>query len=75
MQYNAAGDSLIAVGHAPLMLEPVDFSIEFPTKAKATLYVLDHNGAEVLKKIPIRKRSIHIKGAVHKTLYYKIIFD
>lgn len=75
MQYNEAGDSLITVGHAPLMLEPVDFSIEFPTKAKATLYVLDHNGAEVLKKIPIRKRSIHIKGAVHKTLYYKIIFD
>lgn len=75
MQYNEAGDSLIAGGNAPLMMEPVDFSIEFPAKAKATLYVLDHNGAEALKKIPVRKRRIHIKGSAYKALYYKIIFD
>lgn len=74
MQYNAAADSLIAVGEAPLLLEPVDFLLTLKKSQQATVHVLDHNGRRTNKTLPLRNGKLQLQGAAWKTLYYEVVW-
>ena len=68
MQFNDAGDRLLAKGTAPVLLEPVKATLTIPGKARVVL--LDHDGKRTAKTLPIVNGTFTIDGARDKTPYY-----
>ena len=68
MQFNDAGDRLLAKGNAPVLLEPVKATIMIPGKSR--LVLLDHDGRRTDKTLPIASGAFTIDGARDKTPYY-----
>lgn len=74
MRYTAAGDSLIARGGPPLLMEPVKASISVRRAGSATVHVLDNDGLRTGRTIPVANGSFTIDGAAYKTMYYEISY-
>ena len=77
MEYNAAGTELLAMGGAPILMEPVQTTVKLPKGAK--VYALDHAGRKTGKTIvPVKKgkdyTEFSLDGAEYKTIYYEIVF-
>ena len=72
MEYSESGDKLIAKGTSPLLLEPVDLTLHFPTGNDYTISVLDHDGIKTAQTIPINSKKAIIAGSEHHTIYYLI---
>lgn len=71
MEYNAAGDTLVAVGTAPLLMEAVDWSLEMPDLGDYEFMPLDHQGrAGTQKRIPVEGNTVSVKGGDYNTFYY-----
>lgn len=72
MQYSDSGDKLIAKGSSPLLLEPVDLTLQLPEGVDYTISVLDHDGNKTAQTIPINSQKASIAGSEHHTIYYLI---
>ena len=68
MQFNDAGDRLLAKGQAPVLLEPVKATLTIPGKSRVVL--LDHDGQRTDKTLPVVNGAFTIDGARDKTPYY-----
>ena len=68
MQFNDAGDRLLAKGQAPVLLEPVKATLTIPGKSRVVL--LDHDGKRTAKTLSIVNGTFAIDGARDKTPYY-----
>jgi len=75
MEYNEAGDVLVAKGKAPVLLEPVKAAIRLRRTDAARVILLDHDGRRTQKTLPIVGGAFGIDGAVDKTPYYLIEFE
>jgi len=72
MEYSESGDRLLSKGTAPLLLEPVDLTLQFPTGQKYTVSVLDHDGNKTGKMLSVQDGKAYISGSATKTIYYLI---
>ncbi len=69
MEFNPEGTAVLAMGKAPIRLEPVNARLTVPFTG--TLELLDHDGDAPASTQPVR-RSIEIAGAKDRTPYYRI---
>ena len=74
MLYNSEHTEILEVGEAPILLEPVDVSIDFSSvlKSKPTVYVLDHVGRKTKKTITMKSNAVELAGTANKAIYYLI---
>ena len=72
MEYNADKTTLVNVGTAPIVLEPVDLTLMIERKGKPKIHVLDHAGNRTGKTVPVRKGTAHLDGGVYKAIYYEL---
>jgi len=75
MEYNADHSELLKVGEAPLLLEPVKFSISIKGKDKPEVTILDHLGYETGKKIKSESETIILDGRKTQAIYYLVEFN
>jgi len=72
MKYEYEGDNatLVSLGEAPLLLEPVKASISFKGSEKFEATVLDHDGVPTPVMVPAEGNAFDLDGEKYKTLYY-----
>jgi hypothetical protein len=71
-RYNVDGTMLEATGTAPLLLEPVQATLEFAGAKPAQVNTLDHYGVPTGRNVPIAADgSITIDGT-YRTYYYEV---
>ncbi len=77
MQYNEAHTELLKLGTAPILLEPVEVTLNIKRKKgkSPTVYVLDHSGNRTGETIAVTKNSVYIDSKKYKTMYYEIEFE
>jgi len=75
MKYSDDGTQLLEKGTAPLLLEPVDFTLNLKRKGKAVLHVLDHDGLPTKESQRFDNQEIIIEGSRWKTMYYTVGFE
>lgn len=73
MEYNSAKTELLKVGTAPVLLEPVDVTINFKNKLAATIYVLDHSGNRTGVQVPVINGKAVVDGKKYKAIYYEVV--
>ena len=66
------GGTLIRRGRGPIMMEPVDCSIELKRDGTPTVHVLDHDGCRTGKVLSVVDGVIKFDGSETKTVYYEI---
>jgi hypothetical protein len=72
MSYSQSGDRLLAKGTSPLLLEPVNLTLDLPEGANYQVTVLDHDGNKTGQTIPVINNQLSIAGATHRSIYYLI---
>jgi hypothetical protein len=77
MRYNADGSEVLALGTAPIRMEPVRLTLTFTGKRKPKrVHVLDNDGRRQngIASYPIDPRTggVSLDGARDRTLYYEI---
>jgi len=75
MQLNEAGETLVAKGSAPVLMEPVKASIAIRRPGAARVILLDHDGRHTQTTLPVRSGTFAIDGARDRTPYYLIEWD
>ena len=75
-KWNADSTSLTDIGTAPVLLEPVQLSMEINRKVKSDpqVFVLDHSGNRTHKQVPVKNDKIVLDGNKYKSIYYEIVY-
>ncbi|MEQ9825425.1 MAG: hypothetical protein ABQ298_13660 [Puniceicoccaceae bacterium] len=75
MRYNEDGTELLNVGSAPILLEPVELTLQLPERATVpTVHVLDHGGTRTGHTLPVTNNTVHINGVTTHAIYYEITY-
>ncbi len=77
MVYSDDGEELTDLGHAPIVLEPVEARITLKGRPAATVRVLDHVGRRTEATVPVTTEggdAVFTIGAAYATLYYEVTF-
>lgn len=74
MEFTADGKSLVNVGKAPILLEPVRVNLHLKRRGNPIVYVLDHAGNRTSQTIPVKNGRFVADGARYRTLYYEVVF-
>lgn len=75
MQYDRERKELLSIGEAPILLEPVELTINFKTKRNATIYILNHQGERTGTSIAMKNGFANLSGKLHQTFYYELVWD
>ena len=65
---------IIERGQAPVVMEPVKATIRIDRPGRATVHVLDHDGARTGRVLPAQDGQFTIDGASDKTPYYLVTY-
>jgi len=65
---------IIERGQAPVVMEPVKATIRIDRPGRATVHVLDHDGARTGRTLPVQDGQFTIDGASDKTPYYLVAY-
>ena len=71
MKYNDAKTELLDNGKAPILLEPVNFSLSIKIRKNGKMTCLDHLGYKTNKLIP-NKKKWEVNGSETNAIYYLI---
>ena len=74
MEYNKEHTELLDAGKAPLLIEPVRFSLSTSRKKAPRITVLDHYGNKTPEIINYGGEEIIIDGGITKSFYYLVEF-
>jgi len=74
MRFNKAEDTLLDVGTAPVMLEPVNATITLRREGVFKVIALNHDGMRTTTTIPVEAGTFMLDGARDKTPFYLIEF-
>ena len=74
MTFDADHKTLLTVGEAPILLEPVNVDLRLKRRGKPTVHVLDHVGNRTGRKLPVLNGVVRIDGEREKTIYYEVVF-
>ena len=66
---------IIERGKPPVVMEPVKATIRIERPGKATIHVLDHDGALTDRTLPVQDGQFTIDGARDKTPYYLVTYS
>ncbi len=72
MKYNVDKTELLENGKAPILLEPVSFSLSMSNSKNTKMTILDHNGYKTKALIKKKKKNWCVDGAKTKAIYYLI---
>jgi hypothetical protein len=75
MTFNASGTELLSTGRAPILLEPVNFTLRLKRPGDASLIILDHSGNPTENMVASLNGTWKIDGSATKSLYYLIDFQ
>lgn len=70
MKFNEDRTFLIEGGEAPVLLEPVNFSLKIDRKIQPKIIVLDHSGKRTGQTISLKDGWINLDGSKTKSIYY-----
>ena len=75
-KWNADSTRLTNIGTAPVLLEPVQLSMEINRKVKSDplVFVLDHSGNRTHIQVPTKNGKIVLDGNKYKSIYYEIVY-
>lgn len=73
MRFNEKRDELLALGSAPILVEPVVADIHIDGPEIIAVRVLDHDGRRTDRTVPEEDNKFTIDGRRDKTMYYEII--
>jgi hypothetical protein len=71
MKFNEERNELIALGEAPVRVEPVTVTIGAGRKIKA-VNVLDHDGRRTNRTIEVGAGTVTLRGAETHAIYYEL---
>ena len=75
-RYSEDGAELLAVGQAPVLMEPVVAAFTLARKEPATVHVLDHAGRRTGVSFPYAgDRPLQLDGRTHQAIYYEIAYE
>ncbi len=74
MDFSADGKILNKVGRGPILLEPVRAAVHFGRRPVKTVYLLDHDGRETGKTLPVVENTVQIDTGRDRTPYYRVIY-
>ena len=74
MQYNADHTQLLAVGEAPVLLEPVNVEVTLKRKQPVKVFVLDLIGKRTCQRVPVNNGKMILDGSKYKTMYYEVVY-
>jgi hypothetical protein len=66
------GGTLIRLGEAPILMEPVVVDLSFKRGGTPTVHVLDHDGCRTGKTLPVVAGKIKLDARETMTVYYEI---
>jgi hypothetical protein len=72
MQYNRDKTELLAVGEAPVLLEPVKVALHLKGVKAYRVHVLDHDGNRTGQTVPVQKGRAVLDSRQYKTIYYEV---
>ncbi len=75
MKFNEDGKTLLEVGQAPILLEPVSINVRLKRRGRPTVYVLDHAGTRTGRTVPVRRGRFVADGAKTQAIYYEVVFE
>ncbi len=75
MAYNTDRSRLLAVGQAPILLEPVSLQLTLKRRGAPTVHILDHAGRRTGRTLKMNGNVLEIEGGKTKAIYYEIAFD
>lgn len=75
MKFSDDKTELLNSGTAPILIEPVNFTLGLNEKNVSTCFVLDHVGNRTGVRLEIEKDKIVLDGNLNKTMYYEIIMN
>jgi hypothetical protein len=65
---------LLAKGNAPILVEPVKARIGWKQRGNFTVHILDHDGNDTGRTVPVENGVFTVDGAETRTVYYEIRF-
>lgn len=75
MQYADDQSQLLAVGEAPVRMEPVRVDLSIRREGTPTVHVLDHDGRRTGRTVPVDADTLTLDGARHETIYYELEYE
>jgi hypothetical protein len=75
MKFNEERNSLVELGEAPILIEPVRAEIKFAGRPVKSVRLLNHDGRRTDVTIPVEDSTFTIDGTRDKTMYYEVTFE
>lgn len=75
MKFNRAGDELLDKGRGPVLLEPVQATLQIQRPGVCTVYLLDHDGRRTGRTLSATGGLLELDGARDRTPYYELAFE
>ena len=75
MEYDDEKTELAAIGTSPILLEPVELTLNFKSARNATIHILDHEGVRTGEAIKMNQGYAKLSGKVHHTFYYELVWE
>ena len=74
MTYFTLDGHLVSNGKSPILMEPVKATFTFTRRQIASVNILDHDGKETGRTLPVTNGSFAIDGAQDRALWYEVNF-
>jgi hypothetical protein len=71
---NAAGDEILESGTGPVLMEPVKAEIAIRKAGNPKIVLLDHDGMQTGRRLPVANGTFTINGVSDKTPYYLMLY-
>jgi hypothetical protein len=74
MKLNESEDQILDRGESPILMESVRAKITLKRPGLPMVYLLDHDGLQTQKTLPVQNNTFEIDGNRDKTCYYLITY-
>ncbi|MEB2778514.1 hypothetical protein SYJ56_24610 [Algoriphagus sp. D3-2-R+10] len=75
MIYDDGNKELVSLGRAPILLEPVELTLNFKARRNAKIYILNHEGIRTGESIEMNQGYAKLSGKLHHTFYYELVWE
>ncbi|MFW6031997.1 MAG: hypothetical protein ACOCTI_01325 [Phycisphaeraceae bacterium] len=75
MKYDEDRDELLALGEGPILLEPVQASVDLGGRPIQSARLLDHDGRATDREATLEDGRLVIDGTQDKTMYYEVALE
>jgi hypothetical protein len=74
-RFSEDGSELLAIGQAPIVIEPVQARFTIAGRGIKEVRLLDHDGRRTDRTLPVQGEAFAVDGRRDRTMYYEVVLE